>query len=412
MALKRNSSKTAKRSVVSARSLHSKTPSGRVKKAKIVKYTPNSGGKALAKRKSNPIVRFIKKPVTKISAGTLLLAGAAFIAIDNIVPSLESIQGSVVEIEACNKLNYDCGSGSGFAAFRDNYLVTNYHVIQGSDTIKIKTVAGVEGKATNIIVFDAEKDIAIIEWDRTLPPIRIGSSEGAKVGDKVLAIGNPLSETNVVSEGIISSKTSERGLMTTAAISPGSSGGALILDSNHRVIGVTYMKLTNGESMNYAVKIEDVSKVFDQYNRKEAFMINKASIDSCHTTLDKIALTYKNLAFSGCKSSSVDAYTTSSLEAFYNATNDRARFEYALAKRSDWKVVYDRLSSLAKNALVYTLDDNKSSAFNTNWKFAIWFANEYTYYECQTTWCMVTRYRNGYYPTANSGATISELEKL
>lgn len=391
-----------------------KTTARRAKKAQVVKFTPKSKSKALIKKSSNPLVRIWRKPITKISLGAVVAAGAFFLIWDNIVPSLEQIQESVVQIEACNKVEYDCGSGSGFAAFRDNYIVTNYHVIKGSDTIKIKTVAGVEGKVTNVVVFDPVNDIAIVEWDRTLSPIRFGSSEDAKVGDKVLAIGNPLSETNVVSEGIISSKTSEHGLMTTAAISPGSSGGALILDSNHRVIGVTYLKHTGGESMNYAVKIEDVQKVFDNYNRKEVFIINSNTSDACHTTLAKIALDAENLAFNGCRDSQGDVYTVSSVDTFYNVTNDRVRFEHALNERSDWKVMYDRLTSGVKNWLVYTLDNSKSKAFDTNWKFAIWYANEKYYYSCQTDSCMIYRYIYGTYPTVNSDAdgTASDLEKL
>ena len=391
-----------------------KTTARRAKKAQVVKFTPKSKSKALVKKSSNPLVRIWRKPITKISLGAVVAAGAFFLIWDNIVPSLEQIQESVVQIEACNKVEYDCGSGSGFAAFRDNYIVTNYHVIKGSDTIKIKTVAGVEGKVTNVVVFDPVNDIAIVEWDRTLSPIRFGSSEDAKVGDKVLAIGNPLSETNVVSEGIISSKTSEHGLMTTAAISPGSSGGALILDSNHRVIGVTYLKHTGGESMNYAVKIEDVQKVFDNYNRKEVFTINSNTSDACHTTLAKIALDAENLAFSGCRDSQGDVYTVNSVDTFYNVTNDRMRFEHALNERSDWKVMYDRLTSGVKNWLVYTLDNSKSKAFDTNWKFAIWYANEKYYYSCQTDSCMIYRYIYGTYPTVNSDTdgTASDLEKL
>ncbi len=400
------STKTRSKKVYTAKKISNK----KVKKGKVVKYSPKN--KALAK-KSNPLVRFLKKPYVSIPIGAALAASAFFIISENMVPSLESIQASVVEIEACNKNSYNCGSGSGFAAFRDNYIVTNYHVIDGSDSIKIKTIDGVEGKATNIVVFDPINDIAIVEWDRTLSPIRIGSSEGAKVGDKVLAIGNPLSETNVVSEGIISSKTSEHGLMTTAAISPGSSGGALILDSNHRVIGVTYLKLMGGESMNYAVRIEDVSKVYDDYNKKEVFTINNNTSDSCHTSLAKIALDAENLAFKGCRDSQGDSYTVSSVDIFYGVTNDRARFEHALGERSDWKVMYDRLSYTAKNYLVSNLDNTKSKAFDTNWKYAIWYANERFYYSCQTESCMINRYIYGFYPTANeTGASASDLEEL
>ncbi|MBQ2695444.1 serine protease [Candidatus Saccharibacteria bacterium] len=386
----------------------------RIKKAKIIKYSPKSSKKSLAKKKNyGPVGRVIHHPATKISLGAILAIGAFFLIRENIVPSLESVQESVIQIEACNDLDYECGSGSGFAMFKDNYIVTNYHVIAGADSIKIKTSADVEGKATNIIAFDPIKDIAIIEWDHTLTPIRIGSSENAKVGDKVLAIGNPLSESNVVSEGIISSKTSEHGIMTTAAISPGSSGGALILDSDHRVIGVTYLKQSGGESMNYAIKIEDVVSVHDNYKDNKAFAINQNNSEGCYPTLANIALDADNLNFTGCKDSPTDIYTTSSINIFKDITNNRVRFEHALVERSDWKVLYDRLDSVVKNALVATLDDSTSALFDTNWKFAIWVANEAFYYSCQTDSCMFRRYIYGTYPTGYQvNTTAEELQQL
>ena len=386
----------------------------RTRRAQIVK---NSSKKTLAKhgKKQSLIVRILKKPITYVPVAGLAALGAFLVINLNHVPTLEEVQKSVVQLEVCNAYEYSCGSGSGFAAFKDNYLVTNYHVIAGADTIKVKTADDIEGKVTNVLIFDPVQDIAIVEWDHKLSPIPLSSSENVNVGDKVLAIGNPLSETNVVSEGIISSKNSDHGLMTTAAISPGSSGGALILDSNHKVIGVTYLKRSSGESMNYAIKIEDVAKVFDDFKKQNYFYINNNTSDSCHTTLDKIALSVDELDFSGCKDSQTDNYSASSLSVFYNTTNRRTRFEHALIERSDWKALYDRLSSSVKNQILDHIDSTHSTAFNTNWKYIIWYANEKFYYTCQTDSCMVNRYIRGYYPTSNSEfatGTEADLEKL
>lgn len=393
--------KITKKSLITAKPVKAKPMSKAKKHRAVVK----------AKKVPSPLVRFIRKPYV-IAPALALAVGGIFLGVRNYVPSLESVQESVVLIEACNNLNYDCGTGSGFAAFKDNYIVTNYHVISGADEIKIKTTNGVEGSATSILAIDPVKDIAIIEWNRTLDPIRLGSSDQANVGDKVLAIGNPLDETNVVSEGIISNKNSEHGLMTTAAISPGSSGGALILDSNHRVIGVTYLKKTSGESMNYAVKIEDVIDVFNNYNQQNYYAINANSSDSCQTTLAKISLDVGALDFSGCSGANNNIYSVSSLDVFSKVTNRRRRFEYALTERADWKVMYDRLTSSVKNLLVYTLNDSKSSAFNTNWKYAIWYANENYYYTCKTDSCKVHRYVYGTYPTEYTPTSEIELQEL
>lgn len=412
---KSKSTKTASRK-------RSKTVSKpRARKAKIVKYTPNRRGKSIARRKaiarkkSGPIGRLWRKPVTKISVGALACGLAAyFIIVNNHVPTLEDIQKSVVKIEACNELEYNCGTGSGFAAFGSNYIVTNYHVIDGADTIKIKTIAGIEREAGKVVAFDPINDIAILEWNYDkLTPIRITSSENAHVGDKVLAIGNPIDETNVVSEGIISSTTSENGLMTTAAISPGSSGGALILDSNHRVIGVTYMKQMSGESMNYAIRIEDVEKVFNAYKRKESFVINDNNIGRCHTSLAQIASDSESIEFKGCADSNTEVYTVDSIGTFYRTTNERVRFERAMNERQDWKAMYDRLGTNVKNNLVAKLKDgwaNDMSLYDTNWKNIIWYANETFFYSCQTDYCTYTRYRNSFYPAEYNPANITEDE--
>lgn len=388
-----------------------------IKKSPIKKTSRAQRGKVVKQSKNHVSlpIRILKKPITKISLVAAAAVGAFLIINANQVPSLESVQKSVVQIEVCNGFEYDCGSGSGFAAFKDNYLVTNYHVIAGADTIKVKTAEDIEGKVTNILAFDPVQDIAIVEWDHKLNPIGLSSSENVSVGDKVLAIGNPLSESNVVSEGIISSKNSEHGLMTTAAISPGSSGGALILDSNHKVIGVTYLKLTNGESMNYAIRIEDVAKIYENYQKQNFYLVNNNTSDTCHTTLDKIALSVDELDFKGCKGSQIDTYSASSISVFYDITNRRSRFEHALIERTDWKVLYDRLSSNIKNQLIDHLDSTHSTAFDTNWKYYIWYANERFYYSCQTDTCRIGRYINGFYPTVNSEQSAdadASLEKL
>lgn len=420
--MKTKKSQTKAESSKSAKTLKAKKASTKVYKAKPIrakraKIVKSSSKKTLTKRgkKQNLMIRILKKPITYVPVAGLAALGAFAIINLNHVPTLEEVQKTVVQLEVCNDYEYSCGSGSGFAAFKDNYLVTNYHVIAGADTIKVKTAEDVEGKVTNILIFDPVKDIAIVEWDHTLPKAMLSSSENVNVGDKVLAIGNPLSETNVVSEGIISSKNSEHGLMTTAAISPGSSGGALILDSDHKVIGVTYLKKTNGESMNYAIKIEDVTKVYEDYQKQNYHYINSNTSDSCHTTLDKIALSVDALDFSGCKDSQTDNYSASSLSVFYDVTNRRTRFEHALIERTDWKVLYDRLSSSIKNQLVDNISSTHSTAFDTNWKYIIWYANEHFYYTCQTDMCMVRRYIDGYYPTSNSEFTTgteTDLEKL
>ena len=135
--------------------------------------------------------------------------------------------------------------GSGVIVRSDGYILTNAHVIADADEI---LVAFFDGRTTSaeIIGTDPETDLAVIRTNVTgLRPIRVGSSDDARVGDVVLAIGNPFGIGQTVSMGIVSAKgrygisTSpyEDFLQTDAAINPGNSGGALI-DVQGRLLGV------------------------------------------------------------------------------------------------------------------------------------------------------------------------------
>jgi len=136
--------------------------------------------------------------------------------------------------------------GSGVIVSSDGVVVTNHHVIKDADEVKIALADGREYEAS-ILLKDEASDLAILKVDegRIFQPIEIGDSEGALVGDLVLAIGNPFGVGQTVTSGIISavarstSGVSDFGffLQTDAAINPGNSGGALI-DMQGRLIGI------------------------------------------------------------------------------------------------------------------------------------------------------------------------------
>ncbi|MEL7429260.1 MAG: trypsin-like peptidase domain-containing protein, partial [Pseudomonadota bacterium] len=136
--------------------------------------------------------------------------------------------------------------GSGVVVSAEGVIVTNHHVIKDADDIKIALADGQEFEA-RILLKDEASDLAILKVDEQhgFDPIEIGDSEGAQVGDLVLAIGNPFGVGQTVTSGIISavarstSGVSDFGffLQTDAAINPGNSGGALV-DMNGRLIGI------------------------------------------------------------------------------------------------------------------------------------------------------------------------------
>ncbi|MGH7581440.1 MAG: trypsin-like peptidase domain-containing protein [Gemmatimonadales bacterium] len=142
-------------------------------------------------------------------------------------------------------------AGSGFIVTKDGYILTNDHVVDGSDVVTVRLLDRREFKA-KVIGTDASTDLAVLKIDATnLTPAPLGDSDAARVGEWVLAVGNPLGEnlTFTVTSGIISAKgrtlalpnASDRSIQdfiqTDAAINPGNSGGPLVSASG-RVLGV------------------------------------------------------------------------------------------------------------------------------------------------------------------------------
>lgn len=146
--------------------------------------------------------------------------------------------------------------GSGVIVGLEGYILTNHHVVDGADEIITLLYDGREAKA-KIIGTDPETDLAVLKIDLdNLTPIVIADMEQVKVGDIVLAIGNPFGVGQSVSQGIVSAKgrkdlglnTFENFIQTDAAINPGNSGGALV-NVYGSLIGINSAILNEGSSV-------------------------------------------------------------------------------------------------------------------------------------------------------------------
>ena len=171
-----------------------------------------------------------------------------FISNDNnkLVSASEKSISSVVTISSTNNQTYSSnknGMGSGVIFSEDGYIVTNLHILSGNN-IDVKLNNG-KNYSASIIGIDKNADIAVlkISTDDHLVPINFADSDNLKVGDKVLAIGNPYGIGTSVSSGIISATGRDYGnpylqlIQTDAAINPGNSGGGLI-NENGNLIGI------------------------------------------------------------------------------------------------------------------------------------------------------------------------------
>lgn len=141
------------------------------------------------------------------------------------------------------------GAGSGVILTEDGYIVTNNHVVGEADEITVKLNDNREFSA-RIIGTDKDTDLALIKVEtQGLPPIKVANSDDLKLGEWVLAIGNPFSLTSTVTAGIVSAKARslfarpgsiESFIQTDAAINPGNSGGALV-NARGELVGINAM---------------------------------------------------------------------------------------------------------------------------------------------------------------------------
>ena len=175
-------------------------------------------------------------------------------------------------------------SGSGFIITDDGYILTNYHVIEGSDSITVSTYSGESYEAT-LIGYDSGNDIAVLKVEAEgLTPVILGDSDNLNVGDSVVAIGNPLGElTFSLTAGTISAKDREvtmssnvtmNLLQTDCAINSGNSGGALF-NLYGEVIGVTNAKYSSSSSseasidnIGFAIPINSIKSIVESIIEK------------------------------------------------------------------------------------------------------------------------------------------------
>lgn len=166
------------------------------------------------------------------------------------------------------------GAGSGVIASADGYIITNNHVIDGANSIKVTLRDGQTSYDAKLIGTDAENDIALIKVEAEgLTPATFGDSSNLAVGDYVVAIGNPLGELGgTVTDGIISSLAREVTienqnmtlLQTNAQINPGNSGGGLF-NANGELIGIVNAKesATEVEGIGFAIPVNNALKVIN-----------------------------------------------------------------------------------------------------------------------------------------------------
>jgi S1-C subfamily serine protease len=173
-------------------------------------------------------------------------------------------------------------TGSGFVLDDEGYILTNEHVVDGASSVEV-SFQEEDGVEAELVGADASSDLALLKVDpeeADLTPIALGDSDQVRVGDAVVAIGNPFGLERTVTTGIVSALqrqiSSPNGfsidqvIQTDAAINPGNSGGPL-LDAEGRVIGINSQIATDGSRANsgvgFAVPVNEAKRVIPELKR-------------------------------------------------------------------------------------------------------------------------------------------------
>lgn len=209
------------------------------------------------------------------------------------------------------------GAGSGVIISQDGYILTNNHVINGANSVKVRLRDSTEYDAT-IVGSDSDNDIALLKVSATgLSPATFGDSNSLAVGDYVVAIGNPLGELGgTVTDGIISAlarkvtieDTQMTLLQTNAQVNPGNSGGGLF-NANGELVGIVNAKqsATEVEGIAFAIPINNVLDILSDL-KEYGYVTGKVDlgIDFTDITSDETAF-YYGVNQTGCYVLSVDS---------------------------------------------------------------------------------------------------------
>ena len=163
------------------------------------------------------------------------------------------------------------GAGSGVIISKDGYILTNNHVVEGAKEVTV-TLANKKEYKAQVVGRDPKTDLAVlkIEAKKSLPAAAMGDSEQLKVGDWVVAIGNPFGLNHTVTSGIVSAKGRVIGagpyddfIQTDASINPGNSGGPLF-NMNGEVVGINTAIIPYGQGIGFAIPVKTAKPLIPQ----------------------------------------------------------------------------------------------------------------------------------------------------
>lgn len=207
-------------------------------------------------------------------------SSAVIDSVKKVNPAVVSITTSQNVQDFFGQITQQEGGGTGFIITNDGLILTNKHVAQAGDSLKVLTADGKSFDA-KVAALDPTNDLAILKIDATgLPVVELGDSNNLQVGQWVIAVGNALGELqNTVTVGVISSRERQLTvgsgsdteqlsnlLQTDAAINPGNSGGPLV-NLAGQVVGINTAIAGGAQGIGFAIPINQAKSAIDSYNK-------------------------------------------------------------------------------------------------------------------------------------------------
>ncbi len=184
----------------------------------------------------------------------------------NIPVIVKKVQPSTVIVLCYDEKGDIIGQATGFFLNNNGEIITNRHVVKGSNYTKVKTMDGSIYPVKHILAIDRTGDLARLSLDempKKVVPLQLNFSI-PEVGEKVIVIGNPMGLEYTVSEGIVSAvrdvETFGKIIQISASISPGSSGSP-VLNMKGEVIGIATFGMVEGQNLNFAIPSERIRKI-------------------------------------------------------------------------------------------------------------------------------------------------------
>ncbi|MBL7058987.1 trypsin-like peptidase domain-containing protein [Candidatus Pacearchaeota archaeon] len=191
----------------------------------------------------------------------------------------EDFSGIIEEaIKGVVTIQTNSAQGTGFIISSEGYVITNAHVLaddQGHLATGIRIITSDQTPVgAEFIGYDGELDVALLKVEGDYHQLELGNSDDTQIGEKVIAIGNPLGLQFSVTEGIISAKErpGANGIsayfQTDAALNPGNSGGPLI-NKQGKIIGINNFKISTGENLGFALESNYLKNIINQISQEQ-----------------------------------------------------------------------------------------------------------------------------------------------